>query len=355
MINLNSYKLDTLPTTKKENLKKQEWSYLYAYNIRTIRDIFVYCVLNGEIEEKKLYKDMEDKKIPPPKGHWINKRRKREERLRLEYIHAAQYLGLIIREKRKIRPDFSEFKKEKKAIITENKNRAFDRKGFSPPFTIKEKRSLLNIILNYERARDFLRWFLDFSKFPNSLSFTIEEFKENAKPIYILGKIEKGRKGSQILKRDIDGKIWAIPEDYLRLSSYVFPSWFLELGIIDKAMVFPEFSIDNKLWRMYYPLKTKEEKFFKINMLNILMDTFLAYDQKEQIIWIPYLIYTLAQKYCISVDVIKSRLQDIHKTDPAHFYMERIPSHLMRSRLRYKESYIEIDGFYRSHLKLTRR
>lgn len=355
MINLTSDNFSILPVTEKEWLKKKEWSYLYAYNIRTIRDIFIYCVSKGEIEEKKLYKDMEENKIPPPKNRWINIKRKREERLRLEYIHAAEYLGFIKRENGKVQPDFSEFKKEKNIIIIENKHRVFDRKNLSPSLTTNEKSALLNIILIYERARDFLRWFLDFSKFPNSSSFKIEEFKKNAKPIFILGKIEKGKKGSQILKREIDGKIWLIPEDYLRLASYVFPYWFLKLGIIDRVVVFPEFSEDKKLWHMYYPIKMNKDRFSNLNMSDILIKTFLKNNQKEQTIWIPYLIYVLARKYRASVDDIKTWIKNIHKKDPAYFYMDRIPSHLMRSKSRYEQSYIEIDGFYRSHLKLTRR
>ena len=355
MINLTSDNFSILPVTEKECLKKKEWSYLYAYNIRTIRDIFIYCVSKGEIEEKKLYKDMEENKIPPPKDHWINTRRKREERLRLEYIHAAEYLGFIKREKGKIQPNFDEFRKEKKVIIDDNKQRIFDQKNPSPQLTANEKNALLKILLNYERGRDFLRWFLDFSKFPDSLSFTIKDFKKEAKPIFILGKIEKDKKGSEILKRSIDNEILKIPKEYIRLASGVFPNWFSELGIIDKVIVFPEFSEDKKLWHMYYPIKMDNNRFFKLNIPDILMKTFFKKNQKEQTIWIPYLIYILARKYYVSIDLIKTCLINIHKTDPAYFYMERIPSHLMKSRLRYKQSYIEINGFYRSHLKLIRR
>ena len=48
--------MSVLPFTKK--LKNPYWSYLYAYNIRTIRDIFIYCDYTGQIEEKAVYKDI---------------------------------------------------------------------------------------------------------------------------------------------------------------------------------------------------------------------------------------------------------------------------------------------------------
>jgi len=352
---LKSEKYKILPITKKENIKKQEWSYIYAFNIRTLRDIFAYCALNGQINEKKLYKDMEEYKIPPPKEHWVNKRRKREGRLRLEYIHAAEYLDLIKRENGKVYPNYDELKKEKIILKNENRNRSFNRFEPSPPLTKKEKKALIKIILNYERARDYLRWFLDFSKYYDIFSFSYKDFIKDAKPIFILGKIEKDKKGSEILKRSVDNTIWQIPKEYIRLASGVFPSWFSELGVIDKIVIFPEFSEDKELWHMFYPIKMDKNEFLKLNITTVLMKTFLNAHNNEKIIWIPYLFYVLAQKYSVSVDAIKTYIKKIHEADPSYFYLERIPAHLMKSRLRYKESYIEIDGFFRSHLKLTKR
>lgn len=193
-----------LPFTK--DLKRPNWSYLYAYNIKIIRDIFIYCNYKGQIEEKTLYKDIE-LKISPPKDKWVNPKRKRPERLILEYIHAAKYLGFIKKEDNTILPNFEEFEDEKRIIVEENKERIFDPLQASPSFTEKEKKALLNIVLNYERARDFLRWFLAFSKFSDIWSFDINDFRKHAEPIFILGKVEKGKKGSSILKRAIDPKL----------------------------------------------------------------------------------------------------------------------------------------------------
>jgi hypothetical protein len=352
-LKLDKYR--TLPITEKGDLKRQEWSYLYAYNIRTLRDVFVYCALSKGIDETKLYEDMEANKIPPPKDRWINKRRKREERLRLEYIHAADYLGFIKRKNGWVQPNCDDFKKEKRVILKENKNRLFNIGDSSPPLTSKEKSALLKIIFNYERARDFLRWFLDFSEFPNIQSFTLDEFKEKAKPIFILGKIEKREKGSRFLNRDVDGKTWIIPNDYIRLASGVFPGWFMELGFIDKVVVFPEFSGDKKLWHMLYPIKIEKDIFLKINMPNLIMKMFLNRDKKEMTVWIPYLIYVLAKKYYAPVEVIKISIERTCKSEPSSFYLERVPAHLMKSKLKYKQSYLEVNGFFRSYLKIIRR
>ncbi len=346
-----------LPFTKE--LKNPHWSYLYAYNIRTIRDIFIYCNFKGQIEEKTLFKDI-SLKISPPKGKWINITNNRPDRLILEYVHAAKYLGFIKKEKMTILPDFEEFEDEKRIIIDENKDRIFDSSKCSPQFKENEKKALINIILNYERAKDFLRWFLDFSKYPDIWSFDLADFKKESEPIFILGKIEKNKKGSSILKRAIDNKIWKIPDekpdDYTRIVSNLFTGWFNDLGIIDKVVVFPEFSEDKKLWHMYYPIKINEDEFMGEDFSKILIDTFLKYDsQKIVSIWIPYLLYVIARKYYCPIVTIKKAIYKIYMEDFSHFYLDRTSVQVMKNRRKYEESYIIVDGFYRSYLKIMRK
>lgn len=349
--------IKVLPFTKE--LKNQYWSYLYAYNIKTIRDIFIYCNFKGQIEEKTLFKEI-PLKISPPKGKWINPKRNRPERLLLEYIHAAKYLGFIKKEDTIILPNFEDFKDEKRIIIEENKDRIFDPSKGSPQFTETEKKALHNIFLNYERAKDFLRWFLDFSKYSDIWSFDLSDFKKESEPIFILGKIEKSKKGSSILKRAIDNKIWKIPDekpdDYTRIVSNLFTGWFNDLGIIDKTVVFPEFSEDKKLWHMYYPIKISEDEFMEKDFSKILIGTFFRYDsQKIVSVWIPYLLYVLARKYYCPVNAIKKAIEKIYNEDFSHFYLDRTSVQVMKNRRKYEESYIMVDGFYRSNLKIMRK
>lgn len=352
--------IEILPVTKNEDITRtsQFWSYLYAYNLKTIRDIFVYCANMKEIDQKQLYDDLENNKIPPPKTVWVKKGIKRKERLRLEYIHASKYLGLIKDdENRKLKPNFDTLKNEKEIIVKENKNRIFSPDTKSKPLSEKEKTSLLKIILNYERARDFLRWFLDFSKFPNSMSFNIEDFKKKAQPIFVLGAIKKDSKGSEIIKREIDKKTWKIPsnrpEDYIRLVSYVFPKWFHELGVIDKIIIFPEFSDDKNLWHMYYPIKMSEKQFLSKDIEVILKINFLK-DKNSTTVWIPELLYTFVKMFYCPVSSIKKALEILYKRDFSHFYLDRASILATNKVKRYRDSYIKVDGFYRSHLKLFR-
>lgn len=115
--------IETLPMSKK--VKNPRWSYFNAYNIRTVRDIFVYCVIKGEINKDDFYREVIEKIPPPnpPKNQWINEKGKtkqdRERRI-LEFEHGARYLGLIKKERNIIKPDFETFKEEKETIIKEN-------------------------------------------------------------------------------------------------------------------------------------------------------------------------------------------------------------------------------------------
>lgn len=339
-----------LPTTKTN----RKWSYIYAYNLKTLRDIFVYCSKKGKIAEKQLYADMARNIIPPPKTPWINKKVKRKERLRLEYIHAAEYLGLVKREKGIIRPNLDDFNVEKKIIIESNKNRCFKEANLSIDLNQKEKWALANIIFNYERARDYLFWFLNFRKYKNADSFNPNDFKKEGKPIFLSGRSVATQRGSNTLKRGADNKLYKIPYDYIRLVNYVFPNWFKEMGLIDKVVIFSEFSNDKNLWHMFYPVKISDEDFLNKNISKLLMDSFLKNTNKKRI-WLPYLIYVITLKYGCSIKAIKLALEKVYKEDYEHFYLERTSLSLMKRHSQYEDSYLKVDGFFRSSLIITRR
>jgi hypothetical protein len=59
-------------------------------------------------------------------------------------------------------------------------------------------------------------------------------------------------------------------------------------------------------------------------------------------------MYVIAKKYGYSVAAIKASLKDLYSESSEEFYLERVPAHLMKQK--YKESYVEIDGFFRSYI-----
>lgn len=343
--------MQELPITASTDKK---WSYIYAYNLRTIRDIFVYCAQRGEIKEEQLYDNMAKNIIAPPTKQWISAGIKRKERLRLEYVHAAEYLGLIRRKQKIITPDFGNFEVEKKAIIKANKNRIFKPSCVSQNLVDAEKWALTNILFDYQRARDYLFWFLDFKKFKNAKEFKLLDFKRESKPIFLLGKTIAKQKGTDTIRRVADSKLWKIPKNYIRLANSLFPIWFIELGLIDKISVFPEFSKDKNLWRMFYLIKVSDSDFLNRDIGKILEDLFLK-DSDKKSVWLPHLMYILALKYGCSTTAIKTALEKLYKEDYEHYYLERTSLSLMKRHTQYESSYVKIDGFYRSSLVLKRR
>ncbi len=353
---MNEQTINLLPTTLDSEMKKPKWSYLYAYNLGTLRDIFVYCVHKSKIDKEALYGDIV-RKISPPRKHWINKKGKTKqdkERLILEYEHAARYLGLIKRTGDIITPSFDTFGKEKKIIMKENQYKDVENSYSSSSLSDKEQKAFLRIVLNYERARDFLWWFLDFPKFSGSGEFQVQHFRKYGKPIYISSEMVPGKKGSEQLRRDVDRKIWTIPDKYIRLANFVFPKWFRELGVIDKITILPEFSNDRKIWHMFYPIKMSTKEFLEYDLANFLESTFLKKDE-ERTLWIPYLVYFLSRKFLCPFRAVKISIENLYKQDFEHFYLERTSLQVMKERLKYKENYIKVDGFYRSTLRIARR
>lgn len=331
-------------------MEKGTWSFIYPYNLRTVRDTFLYCAQKQKILEDDLYEDMKQNKIPPPKNKWINPNTDDETRLRLEYIHSTIYLGLIVKKQQFLVPDFSNLEKEKRIVIQEGQKRTFDSSKKSPSLSKAEKDLLIKTIFNYERARDFLRWFLDFEKSPNNKSFDENSFKKFAEPILLKG--EKGKRGFELLKRKIDGKVYRIPNekphDYTR-SAQLFPKWFKELEILDEVIVFPRFSKDKMLWHMYYPLKMSGKAFFKLDLFSIIKS--LTSELSLKRIWIPKLLYLLASKYNCPIKAIKIGIENVCNQHIGQYYLERVPIHLVKRK--YVDSYMEVDGFLRSYLKIS--
>ncbi len=340
-----------LPTTE---LADKKWSYIYAYNLKTLRDIFVYCAQKGEIKQEQLYDHLAKNIIAPPTKHWVSSGIKRKERLRLEYIHAAEYLNLIKRKQNVITPNFDNFEVEKKTIIEANRNRIFKPLCASQNLSDSEKWALTNILFNYDQLKDYLFWFLDFSKFKNAKDIKFSDFKNEGKPIFLIGKTIAAKKGSDTIKRGADGKYWKVPESYIRLVNSLFPGWLTELGLIGKVSVFPEFSHDKNLWRMFYPIKLSNEDFLNKDIGKLLEDLFLKNTNKKSI-WLPQLIYNITLKYGCTTTAIKRALEKLYKEDYEHYYLERTSLSLMKRHTQYEDSYIKVDGFFRSSLVLTRR
>jgi hypothetical protein len=334
-----------LPYTETKEMRIKTWSILYSYNLHTVRDVFLYCARKGRLEEKQIYQAMNENLIAPPKERWSQPDRKKQDRLGLEYIHACLYLGFLRRDGDFIMPNLTDFSEEKKSIFCVNRNRKFLKPEDSTLFTEIESKAMLSIIWNYERARDFLRWFLDFKKYPTIASFSFQDFIRDAKPVF-LNKTNSSQRGSTYLKRSFEKNLWKIPKTYSRLATNLFPNWFIDLKLIDEIIVFPEFSFDRNLWHMYYPIKINDSDFLKQDFSIKLKEMFASLGTNR--ITTPHLLYYIATNYGCTVNAIKQAMNNLYSKSSEEFYLERMPEHLMKRV--YKISYIEVDGFFRSNL-----
>lgn len=331
-----------LPVTRDAVLKNPKWSYLYISNLRVLRNIFVYAFRNNGLTEERLYSDMADGKIAAPKTKWVNEGVLRKERLRLEYVHAALYLNLIKREGGVLRPNLNDFAREKELLIAENQNRDL---SLANPFSTQEQEALFTILMSYERARDFLWWFIDSER--ESAAVTLKEYRSKASPVFFPSQTTSEFRGSEVLRKG--GVDYAIPREYIRLANTFFPGWFTDLGVIDTITVFPESSQDGKTWRMCYPIREiPHNDDFKKNVRALL-------GKEDRVtVSIPTLIYYLANTYGYPLAHIKDKIESLYAEDSEHFYLQRTSLQMMRNRSKYKNSYLHINGFYYSSLILVR-
>ncbi len=355
---------NTLPSLPFSCDKEQKWGFLNAYNIRTIRDIFVYCVFKIRISEKELYQYMDNNIIPPPKRKWVYPNSKVKDRLKLEYVHAARYLKLIKYENKYFYADLISHNIEKEIIISENLGREFLANSESPYLKENEIKALRKIVLDYKKAKEFLWWFLDWEKYPTIDSFEENDFKNDSKPILINSKIEPKKKAREIIIREIDSKKWRIPyqkpNDYTRLVTYILPQWFKELGLIDSVAIFPEYSFDGNTWIMYYPIRAGYNDINLEDLKKSIYDIFFNDLENKKIIWIPQLLYYLVRKYYCSLEDMKNLIIKLHNDNFSNFSLERASlqvmtygSNIRKSRYNpnyYENSFIKLEGFYRSYI-----
>jgi hypothetical protein len=359
-MNEDHNEINQLPHTKNSN---KPWSFFFAYSLRTLRDIFFYVSVNNPTP-RELYAAMDRNEIKAPKERWANTTSKDKDRLKLEYLHGAKFLELIIEIDGRLQIDYEKFGEEKIAILSQDIGRVVD-KGGSLPLSDIEISAFTPIILNYSRAKEFLLWFLDFAQFPSIDKFSVESFRENAKAIYI--DRGKAQKAAELVFREVDQKLWKIPfdeylrdaekkrtNDYTRSVTYVFPAWFQELKLINRIPVLKEFGFFDGHWELNYPLSDKKidvEEFERFLLAN-----FQHNRSAITVIWIPEIIYRAALEFHLAVDKIKDLVIALYETKKPRYIMERSSLQVMRysnnlrARNRHQELFINYKDFNRNNL-----
>ncbi|WP_435356598.1 hypothetical protein [Emticicia sp. SJ17W-69] len=359
-----------LPFTKVSDKK---WTFLYSFNLKTIRDIFIY-VNRQPITKKELYEKMEQNIIKPPKKQWSDDKNKKKDRLKLEYLHASIFLGLISQDNNfLLSVNFDSFSKEKKNLIKENEKRDFSTEKQSLELNDIEKKEFLSIIFSYSRAKDYLWWFTNFETQEIS-DITVEYIQREGKPFYLMK--DNTSKGARILHRTIDNKDWTIPyeeekinkkgkltltNDYSRLVTFVLPSWFCELEVINRIPILKEFGFKKGNWEMHYPISLVE---ISLEEFEIFIKTTFGDNSKSyNAIWIPQIIYKTALKYRLPTEVIKKLIIRLFEEKRQEFTLERSSYQVLRysaeSQRRsdnfHQELFIIYNDFLRTYLTINNK
>ena len=325
-----------LPYTKEAEKK---WSFLYSFNLKTIRDIFVF-VARESISKKTLYEKMEANIIKPPKNNWNNDKKKKIDRLKLEYLHTCTFLDLIFQNKESnlLTVTFEHFKEEKEIIIKENKNRDFCSETESSQLNENEKKAMLSIILSYHRAKEYLWWFTNFADKKIS-EINLEYVSNFGKPIYL--KKDSGSKGARLIYRLIDNQEWIIPfeekekkgkiileNDYSRLVTSVLPNWFSDLNVINRIPIIKEFDFKEGNWEMHYPISSINLTLYEFELF--IEKKFVDKRKSYNAVWIPIIIYETVLEYRLSIKIIKELIIKIYEEKKPKYMMERSSFEVLR-------------------------
>ncbi len=346
---------------------EKKWSFFYAPDLRVLRDLFLYCIKKGqkgatlsELVTLITSKNREIQLMTGPTKRMKNVRTPLTIKgMTRDYLHAARYLGLLERRNSKWYPNQDEHPDAKQSFVLESEKLPQATTTDSRPardLTENEKRAFQEILWDYHHVRTFTWWFMDFSTFTNPATFTVLEFREQGKGVGIIT-----RKNETFWWREIDNIIWKVPKRYHRLSviTHLYPQWLQQVDLIDRCPI-PENYILNtrghfkQWWVGFYPLdgkrKTVEEL---VNVLDHHLQTNYAQarDERNVAVWIPELLWNLASQFRQPLDAIKKSLQLLVKENPQHYYLERTSSDVISKQTRYyEESYLKVDGMYRSAL-----
>lgn len=279
-----TFDIDELPKQELPILSDEEagqrfrkWSFVNIYSLNALRDIYI---LSKEVENKtvksitlkvnenQIKKDIEKKWIPFT------------ERQVLENLNALVKFGLL-------NYDYS-IKKE-----------CFEESKINSDLNENDKNTLKHIFIYYFRFRELSSWFIDPSiQFHENFDKLHEsDFVEKSIPFYYYS---DECKFYNTFLRDFKKPIakFIIQNDILMRFWDVYVKWGTTLGVLDRFNLPKSFS----------PVKNKEVlvTYFIKEFVPFDMSAFISENFNLRNIFIPELIFKIAEKYRYSVNDIKN-------------------------------------------------
>lgn len=343
----------------------EKWNLLYADRLDKIRDIFLTVTNNQGILKKDLYTKIRETIYHPRayieknKNTYFQKRTIEEfqkfkekigeyyrwrKRTLVEYIRAAEFLGLIEERKvgKNLRYYIPKISFRQKSIIVKENN--FNNKFLTP----NEKKGFIHILMENKRFREFLAWFMPDGKHP----YSYKDFIKRSKSISFVfdPKISrpKDMKGPNVyISND---KRHEIEKDKLRIT-WTYREWSKFVGLTDEIKLNPKgkkWKDDN--WRCF-PIKKHKDDFNPFKFAQLVQKEFKIKPNEKIRLSIPLLLFRVCSKYYISVSDVKDLVILCNKKFGGRFYLEQLSSVFFDEK--YKSSYIKLGGYYRGGLVIN--
>ena len=280
-----------------------------------------------------------------------------------DYLHATRYLGLVERRKNgKWYPNLDKHPRAKELLLSaleESRSDKRVKKIDRNELSFREKLAFQEILWDYHHVRIFTWWYMDFSSYPDPYTISLKDFREEGGAIGLLS-----RKHEIYWWRSIDDSTWKVPRRYHRLSvvTHLYPQWLRQVGVIDRCPlpgrhIASGSNTTDQWWIGYYPLagELTSHKLLARAIDDYLVNFSSKYHGKRHVtVWIPELLWNLVLALRQPLDSVKKGLQLLVKENPNRYYLERTSIDVMSKQTRfYEESYLIVDGMYRSTLLMT--
>jgi hypothetical protein len=303
---------------------------LRAEKLEIVRDLAVLCVRRQIRSRKELVRVAKDEGIL----RWG------ESRI-FQYVEALRLFGLNKSPARldTIIPSASAVE------LAEVKN-----SGYKTPSLSRTEIGILRRTAfrsEYIRQR-FLGYFCPNSKDPPNL----RAFRKIAIPVFVTRSYKERRiAGKKIVVRrlcDIDNGIRRFSKVDSNEFLYTIWRWCHSLGLVDKIIVAPDSEIPPNRNYMIFPIKKERVPLSQFERL-----VRKLYKGGNVVAPIPRLIYKVCSTYFIPVELTKRLIAALVKKRIGKYYLSRAPE-LLLGKSAYRDSYINLDGYWRSELAMRR-
>lgn len=180
------------------------------------------------------------------------------------------------------------------------------------------------------------------------------KFAKNALPVYVKKIYQKktlDQRTGEAKTRRLCDIVTEPGTEYQQIESteflYTMRYWFLrDLGIIDEIHISPEYNIRHNY--MVFPIKSRIYDFSNVKKLESMLREICS--KYERVVPVPVLIYRICKQFYVPVNDAKRLIETLFHEKPNIYYLNRAPEILLD--MKYEQSYIAVDGFWRDELHI---